>query len=461
VCLTQTGVHELAGDRWARVGDAPADLPGAVEGQRGRSSNGAGAVWDPVRAELVFWLHDHDETALRLFAWNGGQWRRPAITGLPEELLSSFGDQGVAIGEHPEHGVVIYAGPEHGLFGRTDDGWRSLGAGGPPRSKGSQLAYDAARGALVLSPFANDEGDQNVFHELRDGRWRRLGTSVEKSLLDGFSGGTTTFARHHGVTHVVNGCLATAVWNPSGEGGFWRPRYDADANDGVRGGNRMQAVVTAWDGALHALLGNGAVLELGEQWLPRVKAPPTWKDPSFPLVAFDPLRKQLVAWGPLNKKGVRKPETYVHDRISWTKAKVKDKPQDDDDLAKASLYFDSARGMVARLGKVERAYFDGARWEGSILRGAEHLETWKRCVCHDPASGITVVVNLGEKTVVRIDGDTVVPVATFKAPAGRDRDENLPFDQWWFDAAALALVVHDEADDRRTFAYDLRPAFTR
>lgn len=456
VSFTQHGIFELDGATWKRVADSP-ELPDDIDGDR-QFSTGAGAVWDATRHELLFWFHDDANDGLVFVAWNGTEATKVPSEGLPE--LLGWGDAGFAIGDHPKHGVVIYIDGKRGLFARGDAGWTSVaqfGADAPPRGKGGQLCYDAARDVLIHGPFKTDGGAQNVFYELHGTTWKRIGATTQKSVLGDLSSGFQAFARDRGVMHAIGLYLKTVAWDPSTS---WQWRVDDRAGDDQRKNGRVQAVVTAWDGAMHALLDHGGTLVFdGTAWKPGATGDTGWKDLFFPLAAFDPTRGVIVAWGNSKKSRGRKNDTYLFDGKAWTKCKTagKTKPADIDvDGVEYDLYWDAGKQMVARLGKQELAHFDGKTWIPTKLTGALP-ETWRRCVCPDPATGNVVVVNVGERTVIKIDRDgTCTKVGDFMPPAERERHSNLPFDRWWFDETSLSLVVHNDVDDAQSFAMDLR-----
>lgn len=459
VSFTQRGIFELEGTAWRRVADSP-ELPDDIDGDR-QFSTGAGAVWDAKRSELVWWFHDDDNDSLVFVAWDGARATEIPSEGLPK--LCGWGDAGFAIGDHPAHGVVIYIDGKRGLFARGDRGWTSVatfGADAPPRGKGGQLCYDAARDVLVHGPFTTDAGTQNVFYELHGTTWKRLGATTTKSVLGDLSSGFQTFARDRGTMHAVGLYLKTVAWDPANS---WQWKVDSRAGDAQRGNGRVQAVVTAWDGAMHALLDHGGTLVFdGTAWQPGATGDTGWKDLFFPLAAFDPVRGVIVAWGNSKKSRGRKNDTYLFDGKTWTKSKTagKTKPADlADDGIEYDLYWDAGKQMVARLGKQELAHFDGKTWIPTKLTG-DLPETWRRCVCPDPLTGAVVVVNVGDKTVIKIGADgTCTRVGTFEPPAERDRHSNLPFDRWWFDDTNLTLVVHNEIDDAQSFALELRAAY--
>lgn len=457
VAFTEHGIFELDGTTWRRVADSP-ELPADIDGDR-QFNTGAGAVWDAPREELVFWFDDSEHDSLAFVAWNGTQATKVSSKGLPK--LGEWGDDGFAIGDHPKHGVVIYIDGKRGLFARGDKGWTSVakfGADAPPRGKGGQLCYDPSRDVLIHGPFKTEAGAQNVLYELHGAQWKRIGATTTKSVLGDLSSGFQTFAWDRGTMHAVGLYLKTVAWDARTS---WQWKVDDRAGDAQRGQGRVQAVVTAWDGAMHALLDHGGTLVFdGKQWKPGAQGDTGWKDLFFPLAAFDPTRNVIVAWGNSKKKAGRKNDTYLFDGKAWTKCKTagKSKPTDEDGVL-YDLYWDAGKQMVARLGHKELAHFDGKTWISTKLTG-DLPEVWRRCVCVEPMTGAVVVVNVGARTVVKIGADgRCTQVGTFGPPAERDRHDNLPFDHWWFDAANLTLVVHNDVDDAQSFGMDLRAAF--
>lgn len=456
VSFTEHGIFELDGAAWRRVADSP-KLPADIDGNR--EFSGAGAVWDAKREDLLFWFHDNERDAVVFVAWDGTEATKVPSKGLPK--LFEWGDGGFAIGDHGKHGVVVYVDGKRGLFARGDAGWTSVakfGADAPPRGKGGQLCYDAARNVLVHGPFVTGESAQNVFYELHRDTWKRIGATTTQSALADLSSGWLGYARDRGVMHAVGLYLKTIAWNAATS---WQWKVDDKAGDKQLGDRRVQCVLTAWGGAMHALLDTGETLVFdGNKWKAGAKGATGWKKLFFPLAAFDPTRDVIVAWGNSKSSGGRIDETYLFDGKAWTKAKAgKTKPADGKDVEQ-DLYWDAGKQMVARLGHKELAHFDGTTWISTKLTG-DLPEGWRRCVCVEPRTGAVVVVNMGEKTVVRIGANgKCKKVGNFALPAEREEDSNLPFDRWWFDDANLTLVVHNEVDDAQSFGMDLRAAFT-
>lgn len=456
VCVSQRGIFELSGARWARVAEAP-KLPTDAGGDRGYKG-GAGAVWNAKTEELVVWIVDADDGAVVFGAWNGSAWRSIATKGLPEELWSRWGKAGFAVGDHPEHGVVVYAGPAHGLFGLGAKGFvavpNTTAGDAPPRSLGGQLAWDAAREVLVHGPCVTKDGDQNALWELHPSGWTRIGASKKPSLLDSLSSGWLGYARHRGAMHAVGLYANVIAWDDATN---WRAVVDSKAGDMAREDGRVQAVVTAWDGVLHAVMDDGGVLALGERgWVRKAAASSVWKDTKWPLLGFDRVRGVIVGWGSSKAKSGRKNDTYTFDGTAWTKVKTaKSKPADlDVDAPQAfDLFWDAGAKQVARLGATELAHFDGKDWVGKRLVNAKLFEAWRRCA--DPETGALHVVNVGQKTVAAIAGGKVSAVGTIESPmTDPHRDQNLPFDRWWWDDVGRRLIVHadDDADDTYALA---------
>ncbi|MBA3539257.1 MAG: hypothetical protein H0T79_06485 [Deltaproteobacteria bacterium] len=268
--------------------------------------------------------------------------------------------------------------------------------------------------------------------------------------------------------HASGLSLKTLAWDPVAS---WREVVSEKAGAKACGESRAQAFVTAWEGVLHAVMDDGGLMSLEPRstprlakWKLRTGASSTWKQVRFPLVAFDAKRGVLVAWGSQKKSGGRKNETFVYDRGVWSKAtKAKTKPADLElaDTDAFTLFYDTAKQQVARLGKIEIAHFDGETWIATKVRGGKLLETWRRCVCHDPITGKTVIVNLAAREIVCPGAAGITKFGDFDPPAPRDDDANLPFDHWWFDAPSGSLIVHNEKDDAQSFALDLRPAFAQ
>jgi len=457
VCLTQRGIYELDDTRWSRVADAP-ELPKEASGDR-RRGGGVGAIWDVRASEVVFWIADGDEGKLVLGAWNGTRWRSIDTTGLPDELWSRWGKTGFAIGDHPEHGVVVYAGPEHGLFGlRANGGFAAIkgttAGQAPPRAKGGQLVWDVTREVLVHGPCVSGAGDQNAFWELSATGWKRIGATTKKCLLDSLAPGKVRYARHRGVMHAVGLYANVLAWD---DATGWRSVVDKQAGDKARDDGRVQAVVTAWDGALHAVMDNGGVIALaGDTWTRKAGPSKVWKDTMWPLLAFDAVRGVIVGWGSEKKKDGRRNDTYIFDGKDWTKVKTaKSKPEGLDDSSSDAfgLYWDAGAKQVARLGPGELAHFDGKDWVSKRLVNAKAIETWQRQLCPDPETSALHVVNIGQKAVVSISEGRVTAVGTFVSPmTDPHRDANLAFDQWWWDDHGRRFVVHADADADDSYA---------
>jgi hypothetical protein len=268
-----------------------------------------------------------------------------------------------------------------------------------------------------------------------------VGESTTKSVLANLSSGFIGYAVSGGTPYAVSLYLRTARWTDE-EG--WHEIVNTVDGDAARNGARAQAIVSAFDGRVHAIMNDGSVLVLNDtRWQPVAAASSVAKDLFFPLAAFDPSRNVIVMWGTLKKAGGRKNDTFVFDGQTWRKAKKSVAPADDDGF---DLCFDPAAGHVVRVGVSELAHFDGETWTSQPL---DHpLTNWFRCVW--ASGGAIYVAEMGPKTVRAIQGAAVTTMGTFEAPVPRDRMmKNLPFDRWWADERGLS--VHNNDDDRQSF----------
>lgn len=477
VCLTPTGVWELdSKGAWSKAtalepGDVPAEWKDAC-----------GAVWDPVREVVVFWIYEGDEYTHVFFDWDGKALTPAPTTGLPteEEGVRAFHiglfDPSACFCGHPEHGVVLVDGAQ--LWRFDGKAWSTLPAAEspPPRMQSGHVAYDPTRDALVLGPGYH-EGDgggrelQQVFFEHRNGAWKTLGVKMEDSPVEDLYGKHLYFVCE-GTPYVVTlRGLQTYGW----KGDAWVEVVDEKTGNSVVGQQHVGAVVGMGDHAL-AVLTDGSVCRFdGSSWTRTKEAIPDFKERRFFTLTRVGETERLVLWGGDVKNRKSNDSFFRDDDGSWRKHKKasprpKDFGHEHGPYVDFDTLWDSALQRVLRIGWDECFTLEGEVWkawepkdfkEHAGARRSAHLPV------HDPVTGETLLVNLHAETVARFDLDRCVGVGTLSLPhdeIGPERQHDTQTwskleDDLWYEPATRTLRAQFKEDKWAQYAWDLGPAF--
>jgi hypothetical protein len=252
--------------------------------------------------------------------------------------------------------------------------------------------------------------------------------------------------------------------------GRW-PRLDTTSvTDELRAGTYAAGAVVGWDDQLVAACADGRVVAFdraARAWNQR-SAPSETYGAKQPLLAFDPERKLLVAWGSVKKQG-RKDDTFVHDGTAWHKPKTKKPPKWadlDTDYGNLAMYWDPTERAILRVGITEVGVFDGAAWKQFPLAGGSVLDDWDRIPCVD-ASGVLIVQRfMACRDVIRVkrgnEGFVAEKVATFPPAVTREPNStgsNCAFDVGLYHAPTRSLHAFDDQKNGDRYVADLSALF--
>jgi hypothetical protein len=422
VCLTPTGVFELdANGTWSKVATVDSEQVPTFW------KNACGGCFDAVRGEVVLWLFDGDEYEHRFHAWDGESLRELSREGLPlGDMHVGLYEPSAIIGAHRTHGVVVHVGPEQGTYGRTDEGWQRIEgpSGGPPRAKAAQVCHDPERDLLVVGPgyYEDDDGGadaQRVFFVRRDDGWERMGVVAEASPL-----AALVYHRRYfvvgGVTYATRiAQLQTFAWT----GETWEEVVDEATAKTLLVEDKLGAVVGGDNMGL-AVTQKGATLRFdGKTWSRGPSIPDFGERTDFVLAALPGEPRRFVVWGGLVNNRLTN-HTFVFDEGRWRKVKKASPRPSDFGLVKRTTidfdaYWDSSLARVVRLGLSEVFTLEGDIWQTHTPRDYTELCGGRRSAhfpAHDPVSGVTLLINLETRSVVRFGLDRCERVGTLELP---------------------------------------------
>ncbi|MBX3247384.1 MAG: hypothetical protein KF901_09390 [Myxococcales bacterium] len=465
VLLSEAGLWELDSEnRWARGPALPEGLlPSEVEGDRGFGNGGAGAVWDGPRRRLLFWFASDSE--LSLLAWDGARLARVSTEGLPSEAFG-YREGGLVLAEHPVRGAVIVDGAEATLYRVEGEAWVSepLGEGAPPRSFGVDAAFSPDGDALFGPGRYALEGPpaaQPLFFSRRGGVWSRAGKVERKSPLDAVrpSGSLPILAAAAGrVTATAwRGGLHTLRWD---DARGWLPCVDVETGEAVfRAGTaapERAALFEGPGGALHALSSRGALFRLDEdRWSAVAADDDGFGERSECVVAYDPVADRVVVWGGEND-GEYRDDTLLFEAGAFRAAPGSSSSAESSEGG--HLCFDTALERVVRLEPAGLSVLDGDTWREVEPRFLHDFlgDPDQRVLVHDPSTRETLVVNVREGVVMRLDVGACDMVAQIEPVDG---DDAPPFRDWVFDPSRRRLQTHSDTRAGLDYALDLGPAF--
>lgn len=477
VCLTPQGVWELdSAGVWSRVATLSA------EDVAEEWKDACGAVWDPVREALVFWIFEGEDYTHVFHEWDGKALTELPTKGLPQkeagvrEFHIGLFNPSACFAGHPEHGVVLLDGAQFWRFDGKEWSAAPAAESPPPRLQGGLLAHDPSRDALLLGPgyHAGDGGGrdmQRVFFELRDGSWKTLGAKMEDSPVEDLYGKHLYFVCG-GAAHVVTlRGLQTYGWRDDA----WVEVVDEETGDAVVGDQNVGAVVGMGDHAL-AVLTDGTLCRFdGSTWTRTREVIGDFKERSWFTLTRVGDTERLVIWGGEVKNRKSNDSFFRAEDGSWRKhGKASPRPKDfgheHGPYVDFDTLWDSALERVVRIGWDECFTLEGEVWkawepadfkEHAGPRRSTHLPV------HDPVTGETLLVNLQAETVARFDLGRCVAVAKLALPhdeIGPEQQHDRATwskleDDLWYEPASRTLRAQFKEDKWAQYAWDLGPAF--
>jgi hypothetical protein len=304
---------------WKQVDATPSGCTTACTGAP-TGGPGGSMTYDPATHQLVLFGEDYgdgDSTWL----WSGRAWKQvddssdPGCTtscaGSPPDM-NTFG-----MAYDPASGAVVVFGSNeyndtwawNGTSWRqvadaTDHGCTSTCTASPPDLIGTQMAYDAATGQMVLF------GGATGYSETPDDN---------ETWVLSYRDATYTWKQVDDAHHA--GCLSTCPSSPPGRN-VAALAYDPATRDLVVFGGEQtgeeangQNDTWIWNGATWQQVddGNGVHQHCGESW-PSLNACPTSPPGRVgSVMAFDPALGELVLFGGMNRYG----EPEYNDTWAW------------------------------------------------------------------------------------------------------------------------------------------------
>ncbi len=474
VCLTPHGVWTLdTAGTWAKAADA--------EGVPSEWKDDVGAVWNPIRQALFFWLFESDDYTHVFLEWDGTRLRRLPSEGLPhddEGRLREFHigllNPSAAFVGHPRHGVLLHDGPRQFAF--DGERWHELppSEDPPPRMQEGRLAYDPLRDAIVLGPGYH-EGDsggrdaQRVFFEQRDGRWSRSGVVASDSPV-------AQASKHIYFTCGGESFCASLreLWTWAYRGGEWIETFSEKQGDALMGREWIGNIVDMGDHAL-AISRAGRVYRFdGASWTKTKEAVPDFGERTDFALARRDGSDELIIWGG-EVKNRKSNDTFFRANGKWHKnKKASPRPADfahgkDDIYVDFEALWDTSLQRFVRFGFDEVATLEGELWQAHVpphytklvgSRRYEHLPV------HDCESGETLLVNLEQRTVLRFDLSGCKQIATLTLPEELEPTEQHDSPAWarirddvWYDPIRKSLEAQYVEDRYGRYRWDLGPVF--
>lgn len=476
VCLTPHGVWTLDGDaKWSKLVELEDGLIPA------EWKDDVGAVWNPIRKTLFFWIFESDDYTHVFFEWDGAALHRITHEGLPldeegrlrEFHIGLFNPSASFVG-HPRHGVVLHDGARQ--FSYNGERWRELPGmqDAPPRMQEGRLAYDPKRDALLLGPGYH-EGDsggrdaQRVFFECREDRWSQHGVIAADSPIASAS------------NHIYFTCGGESfsaspreLWTWAWRDEQWIEVFSEARGDELVGRDRVETIIDMGD---HAL-GFGQSGQLyrfdGDAWIVLDESVPDFAERRGFRAVRRAASDDLIVWGG-EVKNRKSNDTFVRTAGKWHKTKkTSPRPADfahgkDGVYVDFELLWDSALQRALRFGYDEVAALEGELWQAHApkhytkqigSRRYEHLPV------HDPQTGETLLINLEARTIVRFDLAGCTQVASLALPEELEPTEEHDTQAWariredlWYDATSGTLEAQFIEDRWGRYRWDLRPAF--
>ncbi|HVI00148.1 MAG TPA: hypothetical protein VM869_15635 [Enhygromyxa sp.] len=476
VCLTPHGVWTLDTDgRWSKAAKLPEGLVTPDW------KDDVGAVWNPIRKTLFFWVFESDDYTHVFFEWDGAALTRITHDGLPldeqgrlrEFHVGLFNPSASFVG-HPRHGVLLHDGAQQ--FAYDGERWRALPASDdpPPRMQEGRLAYDPQRDALVLGPGYH-EGDaggreaQRVFFEQQAGRWSSYGVVASDSPLARaskricFTCGGESFA-----------ATPRELWTWAWRDDQWIETFSEERGEALVGSDRVESIVDMGDHAL-ALAQSGKLYRFdGHAWTKTRESVPDFAERSEFVTVRRGDGEDLIVWGGEVKRR-KSNDTFFRAGGKWHKnKKASPRPADfahgkDDIYVDFAALWDATLQRVVRFGFDEVATLEGELWQAHApkryreligSRGYNHLPV------HDRQTGETLLLNLEARTLVRFDLSGCTVVAKLSLPAELEPKEQHDTPAWarirddvWYDAARRTLEVQHVEDLWGRYRWALGPAF--
>jgi predicted DNA-binding WGR domain protein len=511
VCLTSHGVWTLDADaKWSKAGAFEGVIPSEWH-------NDAGAVWNPVRKTVIFWIYENDDYTHVFLEWDGTTLTRIAHDGLPldeEGRLREFHiglfNPSACFAGHPRHGVLLHDGPRQ--FAWNGERWRELPASDdpPPRMQEGHIAYDPVRDAIVLGPgyHEDDPGGreaQRVFFEQRAGRWSKQGVVASDSPVARaskriyFTCGGESFAASPRE-------LWTWAWRPASESdlgpersegvgaragaaehdpsptrwreedsGQWVETFSESQGDALMARDWAAAIVDMGDHAL-AISRSGKLYRFdGSAWTKTKESIPDFSDRSDFLLARRGDTDELIVWGG-EVKNRKSNDTFFRKDGAWHKnKKASPRPADFAHGNKDGVYvdfeivWDGSLQRVVRFGFDEVATLEGELWQTHVPKNYAMLagsRRWQHLPVHDPETGETLLVNLEDRRVLRFDLAGCVEVAKLTLPEELEPKQQHDTPAWgqirddiWADSGNRSFEAQFPEDCFGRYRWDLRPAF--
>jgi predicted DNA-binding WGR domain protein len=476
VCLTPHGVWTLDVDaKWSKVAELAEGLVPA------EWKDDVGAVWNPIRKTLFFWIFESDDYTHMFFEWDGATLRRIPHDGLPldeearlrEFHIGLFNPSASFVG-HPRHGVLLHDGARQ--FSYNGERWRELPASedAPPRMQEGRLAYDPKRDAVVLGPGYH-EGDsggreaQRVFFDCVAGRWAKQGVTASDSPI-------ARASKHIYFTCGGESFAASPreLWTWAWRDEQWIETFSEERGDELVGRDRVASILDMGDHAL-AIGHSGKLYRFdGASWTKTNESVPEFSDRSEFLAVRQAERDDLIVWGG-EVKNRKSNDSFFRTDGKWRKnKKASPRPADfahgkDDIYVDFAIVWDTTLQRALRLGYDEVATLAGELWQAHAPKHYTKLvgsRRWEHLPVHDRQTGETLLVNLEERTIVRFDLSGCTKVATFTLPEELEPKEQHDTPAWarirddlWCDAVHGTLEAQFVEDRWARYRWDLRPAF--
>ena len=322
VCLTPNGLWTLD-DRgvWSMTeklaeGLVPAEWKEA-----------AGAVWNPMRETVWFWIYESDDYTHVFLEWDGATLRRRPHDGLPldeegrvrEFHIGLFNPSAAFVG-HPRHGVLLHDGARS--FGLDGERWSELPASAepPPRMQEGRLAHDPVRDALLLGPGYH-EGDsggreaQRVFFERVGERWSRYGVVAGDSPIAQSS--KRTYFTCGGESFAAS---LRELWTWAWRDGQWVETFSEESGDALVARDWIASIIDMGDDAL-AISRTGKLYRFdGSTWTKTKEKIPDFSERSDFVTVRQGASDQLIIWGG-EVKNRKSNDTFFRMHGKWHKSK--------------------------------------------------------------------------------------------------------------------------------------------
>jgi predicted DNA-binding WGR domain protein len=475
VCLTPHGVWTLdAAGSWSRAADAAELVPSEWK-------EDVGAVWNPIRETLFFWLYESDDYTHVFLEWDGTQLRRLPSVGLPHDEegrlrefhIGLFNPSASFVG-HARHGVLLCDGPREFAF--DGERWHELppSQDPPPRMQEGRLAYDPVRDAIVLGPGYH-EGDsggrdaQRVFFEQHAGRWSRSGVAASDSP-------TAKASKHLYFTCGGESFCASPreLWTWAYRDGEWIETFSEAQGDALVARDWIGNIVDMGDHAL-AVARTGRLYRCdGASWTKTKESVPEFGERTDFVLARRDSGDELIIWGG-EVKNRKSNDTFFLEHGKWHKnKKASPRPADfahgkDDIYVDFEALWDSSLQRFVRFGFDEVATLEGELWQGHVPKHYAKLAGSRRfehLPVHDRESGETLLVNLEKQTVLRFDLSGCTQVATLTLPDELEPKEQHDTPAWarirddvWYDPSRKTLEAQHVEDRYGRYRWELGPAF--